>query len=143
LTAPAAQVEPFLLQDRRVLVVDDDDDARALLEIALRQYGAEVVAAASAAEAIDAFDRSVPDVLLSDIGMPHEDGYMLLRRIRSRTAAEGGQIPAVAVTAYASARDRDAAASAGYQAHVAKPFDPHQVARLVARLTGADRVRPM
>jgi CheY-like chemotaxis protein len=136
-------IDASLLHNRRVLVVDDDEDARAVIEMTLRQYGADVVATASAAEAIDALNRSVPDVLLSDIGMAHEDGLMLLRRVRSRTVAEGGQVPAVAVTAYASERDRDAAASAGYQAHVAKPFDPHELVRVVARLAGTTTARPM
>jgi signal transduction histidine kinase/ActR/RegA family two-component response regulator len=143
--APNAEttVDPSLLRNRHVLIVDDDEDARAVLEIALSQYGAEVIAVASAAEAIEELDRGVPDVLLSDIGMAHEDGLMLLRRVRARPAAAGGQVPAVAVTAYASARDRDAATSAGYQAHVAKPFDPHDLARLVARLAGAEATGPM
>ena len=139
----AGAVEPSLLRDALVLVVEDEEDARTLLETALRQYGAEVITAASAAEALEVLDRAAPHVLLSDIGMAHEDGYALIRRIRARPAADGGRIPAVAITAYASAHDRDAATAAGYQAHVAKPFDPHQVALLVARLASTTSARPM
>ena len=108
-----------------------------LLATALSQYGAEVTAAASAEEAVAAFNSRRPDVLLSDIGMPHEDGYAMLRRLRARSDADG--IPAVAITAYASASDRAAAQDAGYHAHIAKPFDPADVARLVARLARTRR----
>ncbi len=125
---------PVLLDAVRVLVVDDEDDARVLLETALRQYGAQVATAANADDAMAEIDRQRPDVLLSDIGMPNEDGYSLLKRLRARPAARGGTIPAVAVTAYASAQDRRAAEAAGFQAHVAKPFEPAEFARLVASL---------
>ena len=128
------RIDPSMLEAVRVLVVDDEPDARLLLQTALRQYGAEVSTAASADEAIAAIERQRPDVLLSDIGMPNADGYSLLRRLRARTAAEGGTIPAVAITAYASIQDRRAAEAAGFQAHVAKPFEPAEVARIVARL---------
>jgi signal transduction histidine kinase/ActR/RegA family two-component response regulator len=141
-SAPHAP-EPLLLQDAVVLIVEDEEDARTLLETALRQYGAEVIPAASVAEAIDVLDRTTPDVILSDIGMPHEDGYSLIRRVRQRRPSDGGRIPAVAITAYASAHDRDAATAAGYQAHVAKPFDPREVALLVSRLAHATDARPM
>jgi CheY-like chemotaxis protein len=143
-TAPvSAGGESALLDHALVLIVEDEEDARTLLETGLRQYGASVITAASAAEALDVLDRAAPHVLLSDIGMPHEDGYSLIRRIRARPSAEGGAIPAVAITAYASAHDRDMATSAGYQAHVAKPFDPYEVALLVARLTSTSGPGPM
>jgi signal transduction histidine kinase/CheY-like chemotaxis protein len=131
---PADQVDPSLLEAVAVLVVDDEPDARVLLETALRQYGARVSTAGSADEAMAQIDRQLPDVLLSDIGMPNEDGYSLLRRLRARPAALGGTIPAVAITAYASSQDRRAAEAAGFQAHVSKPFEPGDVARIVARL---------
>jgi signal transduction histidine kinase/ActR/RegA family two-component response regulator len=131
---PAASVDDSMLRNVHVLVVDDEEDARLLLETTLSQYGADVTIAASAAEALQAIERAVPDVLLSDVGMPHEDGYSLIRRVRARTAAAGGTIPAVAITAYASANDRLTALSAGYQAHVAKPFEPREIAALVAQL---------
>jgi signal transduction histidine kinase/CheY-like chemotaxis protein len=131
---PAPRVDPSLLQDARVLVVDDEEDARSLLEAALRQYGAHVTVAPNAAEALAAIDRQLPDVLLTDIGMPFEDGYSLLRRLRARTPLAGGLIPAVAITAYASSHDRQTADAAGFQAHIAKPFEPAEVAQVVARL---------
>jgi signal transduction histidine kinase/CheY-like chemotaxis protein len=130
----AAQANHGLLRDIRVLVVDDEEDARALLQTALSTYGADVTVAASTADAIAEIDRRAPDVLLSDIGMPHEDGYSLIRRIRARTASQGGAVPAIAVTAYASPNDRIAAEAAGFQAHVAKPFEPADIAALIARL---------
>jgi CheY-like chemotaxis protein len=83
------------------------------------------------------FDRTEPDVIVSDIGMPHEDGYSLVRRIRARPSAAGGDVPAVALTAYASAADREKALSAGFQAHVAKPFEPADVAALVHKLASS------
>ena len=89
-------------------------------------------------EALAAIERSVPHVVLSDIGMPHEDGYDLLRRLRARSPENGGAIPAIAVTAYASAADRSSTQAAGYQAHVAKPFEPGDVARLVRRLVSSN-----
>jgi len=95
----------------------------------------------SAHEALQVIDRAVPDVVLSDIGMPHEDGYDLLRRLRARPAERGGTIPAVAVTAYASTTDRSSTQAAGYQAHVAKPFEPGDVARLVRRLVTTTNAR--
>ena len=131
---PAGTVDDSMLRNVHVLVVDDEEDARLLLETTLSQYGADVTIAASAAEAMQAIERAVPDVLLSDVGMPHEDGYSLIRRLRARPPAAGGTIPAVAITAYASANDRLTALSAGYQAHVAKPFEPHEIAALVAQL---------
>ncbi len=131
---PAAAVDDELLRNVRVLVVDDEEDARLLLETTLTQYGADVTIASSAAEAMQEIERALPDVVLSDVGMPHEDGYSLIRRLRARPAAAGGSIPAVAITAYASANDRLAALSAGYQAHVAKPFEPREIAALVAQL---------
>ena len=105
-----------------------------LLQTALQQYGADVSTASSVEEALTAFDEAQPDVVLSDIGMPHEDGYSLIRRLRARPAAAGGSVPAIAITAYASSGDRAATRAAGYQAHVAKPFEPAEIARLVAQL---------
>jgi signal transduction histidine kinase/CheY-like chemotaxis protein len=135
--AAAAPVDTELLRGLHVLVVDDEEDARLLLETALTQYGADVAMASSAEAAVAEFNAHRPDVLLSDIGMPHEDGYAMLRRLRTRSDADG--IPAVAITAYASASDRAAAQDAGYQAHIAKPFDPAEVARLVGRLARGRR----
>ncbi|MGE0443656.1 MAG: ATP-binding protein [Vicinamibacterales bacterium] len=137
---PPMSTDPALLRNLRVLVVDDEEDARALLETTLGHYGATVVSAASAADALDAIDRLRPDVLLSDIGMPHEDGYMLIRRIRERPPGRGGGTPAIAITAYASSHDRVAALAAGFQAHVTKPFDAAELATLVNELGRGERI---
>ena len=134
-------VDSSLLTGVDVLVVDDDEDARLLLQMTLTGYGAVVTTAASAREALAAIERSVPHVVLSDIGMPHEDGYDLLRRLRARSPENGGAIPAIAVTAYASAADRSSTQAAGYQAHVAKPFEPGDVARLVRRLVSSNNLQ--
>jgi CheY-like chemotaxis protein len=109
-----------------VLLVDDDDSARIVLGTMLTGFGARVTLAASAAEAAQSFAAAPPDVLVSDIGMPEEDGYMLIRRLRDTSS-----VPAVAVTAYADPRDRDRALSAGFQAHLAKPVEPHELAAAV------------
>jgi signal transduction histidine kinase/CheY-like chemotaxis protein len=136
---PMAGLGADLLRGVHVLVVDDQADARELLETALSQYGAAVTAVDSASAALAAIDRQHPDVLLSDVGMPREDGYELIRRLRSRPAEAGGAIPAIAVTAYASINDRAAALASGYQAHVAKPFDPEELVQVIANLRWAGR----
>lgn len=116
----------------RLLVVEDEPTGREMLVALLEQYGAEVVATASAEEALAALDRAVPDILLSDIGMPGASGYDLLRQVRTLSADRGGQVPAIAFTAYSSNQDRLESLAAGFQAHLAKPTDP---ARLVATIT--------
>jgi len=131
---PPSRVDESLLRGLRVLVVDDEEDARVLLETALTQHGADVTTASSAADALAEIERHPPDMLLSDIGMPHEDGYFLIREVRARPHASGGGIPAIAITAYATASDRLAVEAAGYQAHVAKPFELSEIAQLVAAL---------
>jgi signal transduction histidine kinase len=127
---------PDLLTDLRVLVVEDEADTRDLLVTALRQCGAEVDAFSSVPAALEAFDRTLPDVLVSDIGIPEEDGYSLIQKIRSREPDRGGRVPAAAVTAYARAEDRRRAFEAGFQAHLAKPLDPAELVTAVARLAG-------
>jgi two-component system CheB/CheR fusion protein len=127
---------PDHLRDLRVLVVDDEPDARDLLELILTSYEAEVKACASAAEALQILDEWLPDVLVSDIGMPVEDGYELMRRVRARDPERGGLIPALALTAYARAEDARRAREAGYQAHVPKPVTPDELATLVASFAG-------
>ena len=107
-----------------VLLVEDDVDARNLIHQLLELRGAKVTSAASAAEALKAFKVTIPDVLVSDIAMPDEDGYSLLRKVRSLPHERGGQIPAIALTGYASAKDKADTFAAGYQAHLAKPLEP-------------------
>jgi CheY-like chemotaxis protein/nitrogen-specific signal transduction histidine kinase len=118
-----------------VLVVDDDADTRELLLEALEGCGARARGAASAAEAFAAVSVARPDVLLSDIGMPGEDGYALMRRIRNLPPARGGTIPAAAITAYARSEDRSLALDAGFQLHLTKPIDPSALIEAVVSLT--------
>jgi PAS domain S-box-containing protein len=120
----------------RVLVVDDERDARELVHAVLTRCGAEVTTAASAAEAIASLQRASHDVLLSDISMPEEDGYQLIRRVRALADEPRARIPAAALTAYARLEDRDAALAAGYHMHVAKPVEPAVLARVVQTLSG-------
>jgi PAS domain S-box-containing protein len=122
----------------RALVVDDEDDARKLIETVLRQYGADVVAVSSAAEAYTLITttppKERPDVMVTDIGMPGEDGYSLIRRVREWERARGAYIPAVALTAYGRVEDRMRALSAGFQMHVAKPVEPAELAVVIMSL---------
>ena len=117
-----------------VLVVDDDPVALSLTRSTLEHFGAEVVTASSADEALGCLDRRQPDVLLSDLRMPDSDGLDLIRRVRTGPRAHG-QIPAAAVTALVRVEDRRRALEAGYQAHVAKPVDPMELAATVVWLT--------
>ena len=126
--------EPPTLRGLRILVVDDDSDARNLFTRALEQYEARVTAVASAGAALTTLERWKPDVLVSDIAMPEENGYVLIRTIRCLTPEQGGTIPALAVTAYAGADDVKLALSAGFQAHRAKPIEPAELALAVREL---------
>jgi PAS domain S-box-containing protein len=126
----------FDLSGLKILAVDDEADAREFLKTALEQYGAVTVTAASSREAIQLMQSAKPDVLLSDIGMPGEDGYTLIRRIRQLPPEQGGQIPAAALTAYARQDDRLHALAAGFQMHVSKPIEPIQLLTVVTRLAG-------
>jgi len=129
------------LDGLRILIVDDDADIRDLLTYTLEVCGAEVMAAASADEAISALtESSTPmDILISDIGMPDEDGYALLRRVRALEPENGGGIPAIALTAYARTQDRRAALLAGFQSHVAKPVEAAELIAVIANLAGRIR----
>jgi PAS domain S-box-containing protein len=125
------------LEEVRVLIVDDDIDTLFMLRKTLERYGASVTTCASAAEALRAHDESAFDVLVSDIGMPVEDGYELLRQIRERERELGtAKLPALALTAYARAEDREAALNAGFQSHIAKPVAPLELVEAVASLAG-------
>jgi hypothetical protein len=126
--------EAPMLKGLRVLVVDDDLDARTLFTRALEQYDARVTAVASAGAALTALERWKPHVLVSDIAMPQESGYVLMRKIRGLPPEQGGTVPALALTAYAGASDIKLALSAGFSAHVAKPIEPVGLALAVADL---------
>ena len=123
------------LQGIKVLAIDDEADARHLLKAVLEQCGAEVRICASGDEVIAALEEYEPDILISDIGMPEEDGYSLIKRIRALEATRGGRIPAVALTAYARVEDRLQALRAGYSMHVPKPVEPAELAVVIASLT--------
>ena len=124
------------LDGLRVLVVDDEVDALELVASVLAEHGAEVHCSSSAMEAVDAFERVRPDVVVSDIGMPQMDGYSLIKKIRSLSPEKGGRTPALALTAYARTEDAQRAFAAGYQMHVTKPVEPGQLAAVVANLGG-------
>jgi two-component system, chemotaxis family, CheB/CheR fusion protein len=119
-----------------ILVVDDEENCRVLMKCMLEEFGAEVLVVASVSEAIAALTENPGqyDVLLSDIGMPEEDGYSLIRQIRAFSAEAGGQIPAVAITAYVSDQERQMAIEAGFQAHIAKPVDIDPLIVIIANL---------
>ena len=116
-----------------MLVVDDEPDARALVERLLTDCKAVVVTAGSADDAIGRLQREKFDVLVSDIGMPGEDGYSLIRRVR-KLDSPAAQIPAVALTAYARSEDRQRAILAGFHLHVAKPVEPSELITMVSSL---------
>jgi signal transduction histidine kinase len=118
----------------RLLVVDDEPDSREFVSRILSEAGADVRTASSTAEAIRAVHDEPPDLLISDIGMPHADGFELIRLIRALPAGSGGDMPAVALTAFARSEDRQRALVAGYQAHIAKPVQPMELAAEIARL---------
>ena len=128
--------EAASLEGVSVLVVEDDDDARELVATILQRCGAEVRTASSAADGMAAILRQRPDVLISDIEMPHEDGYSFIRRVRALPTEKGGRLPAAALTAYASAGDRMKVLSAGFNIHMAKPIQPAELAVVVANLSG-------
>jgi CheY-like chemotaxis protein len=122
------------LAGRRILVVDDDPDARNLLATILGRAGGDVIVVASADEALETLRRWRPDVLVSDIGMPGDDGYVLIRKVRALRAEEGSQVRALALTAYARSEDRALALEAGFHTHIAKPVDPLELTALIAGL---------
>ncbi len=120
----------------KVLVVDDEPDARALIKRLLEDRGAIVTTVSSASDAIAALVTQRPDVLVSDIGMPGEDGYMMMQRIRALGRERGGGVPALALTAYAGSEDRTRSILAGFQMHISKPVAPSELIASVSRLAG-------
>jgi CheY-like chemotaxis protein len=130
---PKAEIRPALdcppeLSDLRVLLIDDEEDSRDLLNIVLDSCGANVTMASSAAEAFETIKSKKFDVIVSDIGMPDEDGFSLIGRIRNLPNEQGGDVPAIALTAYARAEDRVQALRSGFQMHIAKPVEPTELA---------------
>jgi signal transduction histidine kinase len=124
------------LNGLRVLIVDDEADARQIISTVIAQTGAEVKTCESVHEALQTLEEWRPDVLMSDIGMPGEDGYSLINKVRSLPAERGGHTPAAAFTAYAREEDRNRALAAGYQMHIAKPVSSGQLVAMIADLAG-------
>ena len=122
------------LSGLRVLVVDDDPDTLEILQLMLSQYGAEVRTAASVVEALKTFLVWKPAVLVSDIGMPNEDGYSLIGKIRNLSPEQGGNVPAAALTTYVRERDKLQTIAAGFQTHITKPVEQATLAEAVAEL---------
>jgi len=125
------------LSNVRVLVVDDDTDSRELAMLLLTVAGATVEGAESAAQGYELLKSWHPDVLVSDIAMPDEDGLSLLRRVRSLSASEGGRVPALALSAYADEDDRRRGFDSGFDEYIAKPANPTKLTSIVARLAVA------
>jgi signal transduction histidine kinase/DNA-binding NarL/FixJ family response regulator/HAMP domain-containing protein len=138
IAAPRAPSRPGAplpsLNGLRVLIVDDEPDTREMFRTGLAAAGARVRAVSSAADALEALRNGGADILVADIGMPGEDGYSLIRRVRALAAEQGGTMPALAVTAYAGAGDRARALAAGFDEHVAKPLTSQELARAIAGL---------
>ncbi|MDM9383819.1 PAS domain-containing protein [Chlorogloeopsis sp. ULAP01] len=122
------------LSQLRILVVDDDEDMRELIQVILEQQGAQVIVAATAAEVLMVFDHQPPDIFISDIGMPEIDGYMLMQQIRSRAPEQGGLVNAIALTAYAGEYDQKQALASGFQQHIPKPVEPDVLVNAIAAL---------
>lgn len=122
------------LKGVRVLLVEDDDDSRDMLVTILGFHGAEVAAAVTAAEGLEVLRDFQPQILISDVGLPKEDGYDLIRKVRALPADEGGLVPALALTGYVSVQDRSAALAAGFQEHLPKPVETDKLIDLVSRL---------
>ena len=129
-----SEPESSLLSNTQVLVVDDEPDIRDLVTFILQDYGVQVTAVSSAQEALQALSESIPDVLISDIGMPKTDGYMLMREVRARSPQQGGLVPAIALTAYAGEMNQQQALAAGFQMHISKPVDPDALVKAIADL---------
>ena len=127
----------------RVLLVDDEPNANEAVQVLLESCGAEVRSAGSAAQALKMLDSWKPDVLISDIAMPEEDGYVLIRKIRERAVQESGDLPAAALTAYATTEDRVSILAAGFQMYLAKPAEPSELIAVVASLAARRRRSPL
>ncbi|MDZ8096056.1 MAG: ATP-binding protein [Nostoc sp. DedQUE05] len=139
-TLERSPVQEGDLNGIQILVVDDETDSRDFIAFVLEQDGAIVTAVASGTEALQAIAQSIPNIIISDIGMPEMDGYMLIRQIRTLGLEQGGQIPAIALTAYAGELDRQQAIAAGFQRHIAKPIDPETLVAIVVEMQTYNRI---
>ncbi|MDB4929042.1 MAG: rpfC, partial [Myxococcaceae bacterium] len=141
---PSGEPRPLpALDGVHVVVVDDHEDIREWLRALLEEVGARVRVAGSAAEALRLVEAEHPAMLVADIGLPGEDGYALVEKLRALPSGMGGAIPAVALTAYTRGTDRDRALQAGFTCHIAKPVDPVELVSVVARLSGRAPSVPM
>lgn len=122
------------LKGIKILIVEDDSDTRELLKVLLQTQGGDVTATGSVTEALAAYDSCRPDVIIADIGMPDYNGYTLIGKVRARDRERGNIVPAIALTAYATAIDRDTVLSAGFQVHMPKPFEPKHLISVIAGL---------
>ena len=133
-TAATARESGAILNGVRVLLIDDEADARELHGIMLRTSGAEVEAKSSGFEALETLKQFQPDVLVCDLEMPGMDGYSFIRELRKHESSNGFSVPAIALTAHARPEDHKRALHAGFQAHLAKPVDPAELARVLSNL---------
>lgn len=126
---------PLPLNGLQILVVDSNPDSVYLLSVLFEEYGIETIAAKSALEALDLLKQVKPDLVISEIRLPQEDGYWLMRKLKALESTRQVEIPAIALTTYAKEEDRDRALSIGFCKHLAKPFDIDELIAIVARLT--------
>jgi CheY-like chemotaxis protein len=122
------------LKEITILVVEDDPDTRELLRVLLQTNGGIVTATGSVPEALAAYDQEPPRIIVADIGMPEYNGYTLIGRVRAKDRERGAFVPAIALTAYTTAIDRDTVLSAGFQVHMPKPFEPNRLVSVIAEL---------
>ncbi|MEH2441663.1 PAS domain-containing hybrid sensor histidine kinase/response regulator [Nostoc sp.] len=139
-TLDRSPVEESDLSGIHILVVDDEMDSREFITFVLEEDGAIVTAVASGTDALQAIAQSIPNIIISDIGMPEMDGYMLMRQIRALGLEQGGKIPAIALTAYAAELDRQQAIAAGFQRHITKPIDPEVLVAIVVEMWASSLV---
>ena len=125
---------PRSLEGVRILLVEDDEDIRDLMRMALEERGAALIAVDSARAAVAAIEVSAPDVVISDISMPGDDGHALMRKVRGLPLTRGGKVPAIALTALDSREARVASRAAGFHYHLVKPVDPDKLVEIVAGL---------
>lgn len=139
-SSPLSMID-YPLAQVRVLLVDDEEDARDVVAFILQQAGASVITAKSAMEALETFSSSRVDVIISDIGMPKINGYMLIQQIRTIPPERGGQVPAIALTAYVGESDQQQAIAAGFQRHIPKPVEPQELVKAIVNLKKNSKVR--
>jgi CheY-like chemotaxis protein len=134
--APQLQVKPHLLAGLKLLIVDDEPDARHVIKQILEEAGAQVSVAATASDGLAILEREPLDAVLSDIGMPEMDGYQFIHKVRSLPNSKAKSLPAIALTAFARSEDRTRSLLAGYQVHLSKPVEPAELLATVAAATG-------